>query len=476
MNKTPFPPSPILLVDDEAAWLNSFGLALRSAGLDNIMTCADSRQVMNLMRENRFSVLLLDLNMPGLSGERLLPDVVREYPEVPVIVITGLDQVDTAVECMKLGAYDFFTKVSEEARLITGIRRAVETSLLRRENEALRDHLLRDHLNHPEAFAHMVTHNRTMYGLFQYVEAIAPSCESVLITGETGVGKELMARAVHRISGRKGEFVAVNIAGLDDNMLADTLFGHRKGAFSGADTSRKGLIARAEGGTLFLDEIGDLSPGAQLKLLRLLQEREYYPLGSDIALSTSARMIFATHQDLEFLLQSGRFRQDLFFRLRTHHIHIPPLREREDDLELLLDHFLDKAAARLGRKKPAYPRELTVLLGTYDFPGNIRELESLVFDALSRHGDRTLSMATFEEYIRQRCGACLETRGEGMESGATVFSALDRLPTLKEAGQLLVREALYRSRGNQTMAARMLGITRQALAWRLKQDKARKGE
>jgi DNA-binding NtrC family response regulator len=469
MTKNLYPQHPILLVDDEEAWLHSFGLALRSAGMQNILTCSDSRQVLSLLGEREISVLVLDLTMPHITGDELLPQVVREFPDVPVIIITGLDQVETAVACMKLGAYDFFTKVSEEARLITGVRRAVEMGHLRRENSALKEHFFQDRLNHPEAFAHIITHNKAMHSVFQYIEAIATTCEPVLITGETGVGKELIARAVHTLSNRSGEFVAVNIAGLDDNMLADTLFGHRKGAYSGADKARRGLVALADGGSLFLDEIGDLSPGAQVKLLRLIQEREYYPLGSDIAKSTSARMIFATHCNLDSLQQSGKFRQDLFFRLRTHHIHIPPLRDRLDDIPMLLDHFLEKAAASLGRKKPAYPRELPILLGTYSFPGNIRELESMVFDALSKHQERTLSMEEFKKYISLRCSVCTED-APVREEGETPFSVLQTLPTLKEAGRLLVREALNRAQGNRTIAAQMLGVTRQALSWRLKQD------
>ncbi len=469
MSKNLFPQDPILLVDDEEAWLHSFGLALRSSGMNNIITCNDSRRVLEKMAEQEISVLVLDLTMPHVSGDELLPQVVREFPDVPVIIITGLDQVDTAVACMKNGAYDFFTKVTEEARLITGVRRAVEMGHLRRENSALKEHFFKDRLNHPQAFAHIITHNRTMHAVFQYIEAIATTCEPVLITGETGVGKELVARAVHTLSRRKGEFVAVNIAGLDDNMLADSLFGHRKGAYSGADQARKGLVAQADGGSLFLDEIGDLSQGAQVKLLRLIQEREYYPLGSDIARSTSARMIFATHRNLESLQRSGKFRQDLFFRLRTHHIHIPPLRDRLDDLPMLLDHFLEKAAAGLGRKKPAYPRELPILLGTYSFPGNIRELESMVFDALSKHQERTLSMEEFKNYISRRGSMCTRETELGAQ-GETPFSVLKTLPTLKEAGRLLVREALNRAQGNRTIAAQMLGITRQALSWRLKQD------
>jgi len=469
MKKTFFPLHPILLVDDEEAWIHSFGLALRSAGMNNIISCTDSREVLSLLANHEVSVLILDLTMPHMTGDELLPLVVKDFPEVPVIIITGLDHVETAVACMKQGAYDFFTKVTEEARLITGVRRAVEMDHLRRENSALKIHFFQDTLNHPEAFSHIITHNKTMHSVFQYIEAIATTCEPVLITGETGVGKELIARAVHTLSNRSGDFVAVNIAGFDDNMLADTLFGHRKGAYSGADQARKGLVAQANGGSLFLDEIGDLSHSAQVKLLRLIQEREYYPLGADIAKSTSARMIFATHQDLESLQQLGKFRQDLFFRLRTHHIHIPPLRERLDDLPLLVDFFLEKAARKLGRKKPAYPRELSILLGTYFFPGNIRELEAMVFDALSKHQERSLSMDEFKRYINQRCATCT-AESIRQQEGETPFSVLERLPNLKEAGRLLVREALNRSQGNQTIAAQMLGITRQALGWRLKQD------
>jgi DNA-binding NtrC family response regulator len=468
MTKTTYPLLPVLLVDDEQAWLNSFSLTLQGAGIKNVKTCNDSRQVLETLRKSPISVLVLDLTMPHIAGDELLPLVVKDYPEVPVIIITGLDQVETAVSCMKLGAYDFFTKVTEESRLITGVQRAIDLGILRRENIALKEHFFEDTLHFPEAFTEIITHNKGMHSIFQYAEAIATTCEPVLITGETGVGKELFARAIHRLSQRKGEFVGINIAGLDDTMLSDTLFGHKKGAFSGAESGRKGLIATASDGSLFLDEIGDLSPGAQIKLLRLIQEREYYPLGSDIARSTNVRMIFATHQDLDSLQESGRFRQDLFFRLRTHHITIPPLRERLDDLPLLLDHFLEEAATKLGKKKPAYPSELPILLGTYHYPGNIRELQSIIFDAMSKHKSKTLSMDVFKEYIHER-GHNFEEM-EDRPGRDTIFSVLNTLPTLKESGRILVREALNRAQGNQAIAAQMLGITRQALNWRLKQE------
>ncbi len=467
MVKTLYPILPVLLVDDEKAWLNSFELTLHSAGINNVEICNDSREVMDLLAERQFSVLVLDITMPHITGDELLPQVVQKFPEIPVIIITGLDQVETAVSCMKLGAYDFFTKVTEESRLVVGVKRAIELGLLRRENSSLKEHFLEDTLHNPDAFSHIVTHNKSMRSLFQYIEAIATTSEPVLITGETGSGKELIARAIHQLSGRSGDFVAVNIAGLDDTMLADTLFGHRKGAFSGAEQTRKGLIVAANDGSLFLDEIGDLSPGSQVKLLRLIQEREYYALGSDIARSTNVRMIFATHRDLESLQESGEFRQDLFFRLRTHHVHVPPLRERLDDLPLLLDYFLEESAKRLNKTKPVYPNELPILLGTYSYPGNVRELQSMVFDALSKHQSRILSMDVFKQYIEHRTGK----PEPAMEpaSGETVFSILSSLPTLKESSRLLISEALQRSQGNQAIAAQMLGITRQALNWRLKQ-------
>lgn len=470
----PFPARPVLLVDDEDSWLNSFSLKLRSAGISNIITCNDSRRTMAIMAGRPVCVLVLDLTMPHLSGEELLPRVTESHPEVPVIVITGLDLVETAVNCMKLGAYDFFTKVSEEERLVNGVRRAVELGRLRGEHESLKKHFLHDTLDHPEAFAPIVTHNRGMRAVFQYTEAIAATSEPVLITGETGVGKELFAQAIHRLSGRQGRFVPVNLAGLDDNMVADTLFGHLKGAFTGADRPRPGLVENAAGGTLFIDEIGDLDPASQVKLLRLIQEREFMPLGADLARRTDCRMIFATHHSLAAMHHDENFRRDLLYRLRTHHVEIPPLRERLDDLPVLLDHFFAEAAKELKRGRPAYPPELISLLSTYDFPGNVRELRNMVMDTLSRYDSSTIGLEPFKKQIRIHRE--LDSDSDSAPASpisATPFSSLKNLPTLKEAGNILIREALRRTNNNQRLAAEMLGITRQALNWRLKQDPGR---
>ncbi|NTV13723.1 MAG: sigma-54-dependent Fis family transcriptional regulator [Desulfobulbaceae bacterium] len=464
--KALYPSLPILLVDDEETWLNSFSLLLRTHGINNLRTCSDSHRVLASLAAAPCSLLLLDLTMPHLSGEELLTRVVQEHPEVPVIILTGLDLVETAVNCMRLGAYDFFTKVSEEERLISGVRRALELAQLRQEHATLKKHLLADSLDHPEAFVPLVTHNKAMRTVFQYVEAIATTGEPVLITGETGTGKELIARALHEVSGRQGAFVPVNIAGLDETMLADTLFGHRKGAFTGAERHRPGLVEQANGGTLFLDEIGDLAPNAQLKLLRLIQEREYLPLGSDLPRRADCRMVFATHRPLEAMHREAGFRRDLLFRLQTHQVRLPALRERLDDLPLLLDHFLSEAAGLLQRKKPSYPQELLLLLSTYDYPGNLRELRNMVLEAVSLHQGGMLGQESFKKYLRAQRG---EEPTTATAAAPTPFSSLRTLPTLKEAGRLLVEEALQRVNGNQRLAAEMLGVTRQALNWRLNQ-------
>jgi len=471
MKISPYPDMPLLLVDDEEAWLNSLRLTLRAGGITNIECRTDGRRLMDILAARPYAALVLDLIMPHCKGDELLPGIVREYPDMPVIVITGMDQVETAVRCMKLGAFDYQTKVAEENRLFESIRRAIDFGQLKRENSALKEHFLKDTLDHPEAFAAIITRNKAMRSIFQYMEAIAGTREPVLITGETGTGKELVARALHTLSGRPGDFVAVNIAGLDETVFSDTLFGHVKGAFTGAGQARDGLVAKAAGGTLFIDEIGDLAPAAQTKLLRLIQEREFLPLGADMARRTDARLIFATHKTIDEMRASPSFRQDLFFRLRAHHIHLPPLRERlADDLPSLTAHFLKEAAETQGKTLPSPPPELITLLGTYHFPGNIRELRSMIFDAVSRHGGGTMSLEPFKAFIGDTA-ASRRLPATGADNG-NPFTPLPALPTLKEAGNLLVAEALRRADNNQSIAARLLGISRQALSWRLKNNPA----
>ncbi len=467
MAKSLYPVNPVLLVDDERPWLRSLSLVLeRSGGINNILQCQDSREVLPLLAEQKVSLILLDLTMPYLSGEDLLGQIVEQHPGVPVIVLTGINQVEVSVRCIKAGAADYYVKTVEEDRLVGGVKRILRLVEMERENRTLKDNLLNDELKNTDAFSELVTQSVKMKAVFQYLEALAVSHQPVLIVGESGVGKELVAKIVHTLATPQGPWVAVNVAGLDDNVFSDTLFGHVKGAFTGADQNRSGMIEEAEGGTLFLDEIGDLCLTSQVKLLRLLQEGEYLPLGSDRVKKTRTRIVLATNQDLRRLQEQGRFRKDLYYRLNTHLVNIPPLRERKEDLELLVPHLLAKAAQELGKPIPTTPPELLTLLSTYHFPGNIRELEAMVYDAVSRHQGKVLSMESFRRIISDSDEHSLP---EAFSAGL-VFP--DRLPTIEETVQLLIDEAMKRADGNQSIAAGLLGISRPALNKRLNKEKS----
>ena len=461
MSEILYPRNPVLIVDDEYYILLNLSGILKTTGINNIITCQDGREVMKIFSRTEIDVLLLDLTMPHVSGQELLKQIREQYPQVPVVIITGTSDVATAVSCMKLGVFDYLVKTIEESKLIATVSRAIETQELRRENITLRNHLVSQDLEHSEDFSEIIFQDERMKAVLLYVESIAKGTQTVLITGETGVGKELVARAIHRISGRQGEFVAVNVAGLDDTMLSDTLFGHAKGAYTGAGQDRKGLIGTAAGGTLFLDEIGDLEAKSQVKLLRLLEMREYYPLGSDLARRTDARIIVATNQDIRKAVQDGGFRRDLFYRLQTHHIHVPPLRERPEDLNILIEHYLQQACREYEKSIPDVSGSLCTILRRYGFPGNVRELRSMIFDAVSRHRTGELSLDTFEQAL----GTGVALAGGSLEETPLTIGA--RFPTLKQATMFLIEEALSRSGGNQAKAAKLLGISPPALSRRL---------
>lgn len=455
----------LLLVDDEPDVLFAYATLFRSAGFERVTTEADSRQVMPLLEREPFSLVLLDLQMPHLGGYELLLQIRERFPLVQVIIVTAANEFEVAVACIRGGALDYCTKPVEKNRLIASVRRAQEAQECLGQIEALREQVLGAEVQ-DRSFDVMVSCSEGMRRIFRYLSAVAKSCQPVLICGETGTGKELAARAVHAASGRKGEFVALNLAGVDEQMLCDTLFGHVRGAFTGALDKRRGMVAQANGGTLFLDEIGDLSLASQVKLLRLLQEGEYFPVGSDTPRRADVRIVAATHRDLPSLMTAGIFRADLYYRLCTHQVVLPPLRERREDLPLLLNHLISQAAEEMHKTPPPCPPQLLSYLETARFPGNVRELQGLVRDAVACHSSGMLSMESFLAAL----GPAATTVSPALPAGEGELRLQlpdGSIPTLKQAEELLIAQALRLSGNNQGVAARYLGITRQALNKRL---------
>ncbi|MBF0188066.1 MAG: sigma-54-dependent Fis family transcriptional regulator [Magnetococcales bacterium] len=452
---------PVVLVDDEQSVLLSTRLLLESSGIRPVETLNDPKRLIPFISEHGASLIVLDLMMPELPGVKLLPELVRNHPQIPVIVMSAVQDLDTAVRCMKEGAFDYLIKPVEKSRLISSIGRALEIRKLQDEVQTLKGVLLDDDLHDADAFSSIITRSKKVLALFHYIRAIAHSPEPVLVTGETGVGKEMIAQSIHTMNEAPGPLISLNVAGLDETAFTDTLFGHRRGAFTGADKDREGMIAQARNGTLFLDEIGDIPVGLQLKLLRLLQEKRYYPLGSDTLRHANTRFIFATNKSLEQAMEKGSFRPDLYYRLSSHHIAIPPLRERPEDIQPLVLHFVAESAEALGTEPPSVPHALFSLLERLPFPGNIRELRGLIYDAVARNEGDTLSMHPFQE-LATRAGLLTMETSKG--SGINHFTDFpDPLPTLNEAEAHLIEETLRRCGGNRTMAAKRLGTTRQTL-------------
>ncbi len=455
----------ILIVDDDPVALELIRVSLNGLGFDNLITTSDGGAVLGIVRDRPVSAVLLDLFMPDVSGFEVLASMTRDFPRIPVIVVTAADSVDAAVRCMKQGAFDFMTKPIDRNRLGSAVTHALRVRDL---EDRLRlfgtEHAEIDGPVVPEIFERILTVSPRMRAVFQYIEAIAPSPNAVLVTGESGTGKELIARSIHRASGRAGQFVVVNVAGLDDAMFTDTLFGHLKGAFTGADRARGGLVERAEGGTLFLDEIGDLEPGSQIKLLRLLQEGEYYPLGSDEPSTAHVRIVAATNADLIERQRTGQFRKDLYYRLISHLVHVPPLRERREDVALLTKYFVAQTARAMGRGAPVVTQDAEEILQAYSFPGNVRELQAMVADAVSSSRNGELSVQVLRQYIRMHSEGRVDEGETRTEDGR--FSWNGPFPRLADVEEALFAEAMRRSADNQSAAARLLGISQSTLSRR----------
>lgn len=411
------------------------------------------------------AVLLLESQAYPLA--QALAMVREAAPHLPILVALTDPTLELTVDLMRLGAFDLLAYPIDAA----GWQRCV-AHLDALSTMQLQLYLNADSwqppLSEDDSFSKIITQTPAIQALFDYCRVIAPSIYTVLITGETGTGKELFARAIHDCSGLKGQYVVCNAGGLDDLLFADTLFGHQRGAYTGAVKDRAGLIEAAAGGTLFLDEIGELSAPSQVKLLRLLQDQEYLPLGSDIPKKASARIIVATNRDLFSMQEAGTFRKDLYYRLITHQVKLPPLRERLADIPLLFDHFLLQAAKQLQCQPPSYAKSLLDLLKSWPFPGNIRELAALCADAVARtKGTHYLTLQLLEELLPDEM-LDLADREQGLREA---LQASFPLPTFKTMDELLLDVALERAEFNQSAAAKMLGVTHQAINRRLNKQK-----
>ena len=442
----------ILLVDDEEKILKALGRALRAAGHEVIETTSP-RDAQRLLAERAFDVMLVDNVMPQLSGLDLIRDYVASTPEgerPQILMMTAHATVESAIEAMKLGALDYLQKPFEIDELLVVVTRAIDHQRLRTEYRYLRSE--RD-----EQFDHygIIGRSRVMEEIIQRAERVAETKSTVLITGETGTGKELIARAIHNRSAQRDmPLIKVNCAAIPESLLESELFGHVRGAFTGAATTKKGKFALADGGTIFLDEIGTMSPALQSKLLRVLQEREFEPLGSERTEKIDVRVIAATNRDLRQMVAEGKFQEDLFYRLNVIPIELPPLRERRDDIPALVDHFLKKHAQRTGRRIERIDDGVLGQLQQYDWPGNVRELENVI--------ERAVVLST---------GPVITARAISVLGTAAPPSS--GLPSLKLRQNIewvekeTIRRALESARGIKKDAAELMGISQRALSYYL---------
>ena len=459
--------STILLIDDEQGELDAYSLLLETMGVKNIVTLNDSRLVLKTLDNCQASLVFLDLNMPKVSGMEVLKELRGKRPDIPVVIITASSEIETAIECLKLGAHDYLIKPIDLKTFSSALRNALEIGILRNEVLSLKGINFDSGEKRSKAFEHIVTCSSQMLAIFKYIEATALSGLPTLILGETGSGKELLAKAIHDVSGLPGEFVAVDVSGLDDNLFSDTLFGHRKGAFTGADSNRPGMIEKAKNGTLFLDEIGDLNEPSQVKLLRVLQEQIYYPLGADEPQQSNARIVTATNRDLSKLAgQEGAFRMDLYYRLSTHLIKVPSLRERPEDIPLLIQNLMVQAAELMNKKVPEISGNAVDALCRHHFFGNVRELKAYIFDAVALCRDHEIT----DESIIKRLEGAVVPQLERAANTNPLESIFGHFPTLSELGDYAVKLALMVSNNNQSQASRLLGISRQAMHKRVKKN------
>ena len=392
----------------------------------------------------------------------------RADPDLSIVVIMGEEDLSSVLHRIREGAVDCVPRDNAEYGA-DAIKRLMEERSLRAQSKKLRRHLLVNHLESPHHFEEIITTDPRMFGVFMFVESVASSRFPVLISGETGTGKDLLAQVIHRVSGRTGPFVVENVAGLDDALFSDALFGHLPGAYTGAESGRPGLVEHAAGGTVFLDEIGDLDIRSQVKLLRLLEYNEYYPLGADEPRTADVRFVVATNRDLDKRMAEGLFRSDLYYRLTTHAIELPPLKERPGDIPILLRHFVARSAVELESPSLEISDDVLSILKRYDFPGNVRELQAIALHAVECAVNGMLTREHLKGINPELDAAVDVYNGDHDrydEAGRVDFP--EKLPTMDRVTDLLIDEALRRAGGNQSRAAELIGLTPSAVSKRLK--------
>ncbi|MDY6881831.1 MAG: sigma-54 dependent transcriptional regulator [Desulfatiglans sp.] len=395
MESIPKNDTPILVVDDDIGLLSSIKATLVSAGMPEPAVVSDSRRVMEVIREHRFLLVFLDLIMPHVGGMDLLKQIKKDLPDMECIIVTAVDDVASAVEAMKYGAYDYLVKPLNSEKLIIVVNRALERYSLKRGLALFEKKQRLSDLQHPQAFQDMIVEDEAMALVFHQAEAVAPTDYSVVISGESGTGKEMLAQIIHKLSSRSNrDFLAVNMAAFSKALFEDEFFGHSKGAYTGASNEKMGFFETAQGGTLFLDEITELELSLQGKLLRVIQEGELYRLGSTKIKNIDVRIITATNRDINEEIEEGNFRADLFHRLNMCYIEVPPLRDRKRDILPLARHFLKKHAEKNQKEIHSIAPDLKETLLGYSFPGNVRELENLIASSILLEKTDTLSLSS----------------------------------------------------------------------------------
>ena len=444
----------ILIVDDDDALRESLELVLASEGYE-LSSAANGEEALERIESLPVDVILCDLRMPGLDGFELIPQLARRLPGAPIILMSAHATSDLAIEAMRRGAYDYLAKPFQPSEVLLTLRKAHERERLRRANELLQRDVDRALGERP-----IVAASQAMIDLLELLERTAAFKTTALLTGESGTGKEVLARAIHAQSPRRNEpFVAVNCGAIPEQLLESELFGHTKGAFTGANRAQRGLFTEADRGSIFLDEIGELPLALQVKLLRALQEEEIRPIGDSKSHQVDVRVIAATARDLEAEISAGRFREDLYYRLNVVRLHVPALRERREDIPVLVDHFLAHFRERLGKLVRTITDDALERLTSYRWPGNVRELENVIERAvILADGDRITLEGLPPNVAAESGGAAADAGGD--------FS----LRRARRAFEIqMIRRALRATQGNRTHAAKLLEISHRALLYKMKE-------